>query len=307
MKHIYNTDDFQLKNTAVCLGKFDGIHKGHRLLINKILEYENLTSVVYTFALHPATLFSKKETKLIDTMEEKAEKLEKLGVDVLVSYPFTKETAEMSPEDFIRDILVEKLDVKVIVVGKDYHFGHQRKGNISLLKKYAKIYGYQVVSLDKIEVDHKVVSSTRIRAELKNGNMEKVTELLEVPFSVKGEVLHGQQLGRTIGMPTINQSVPGGKLLPPNGVYVSKVFLEDGIHGGITNVGTKPTVSGTNEVWVETFIFDFSGDLYGKVLKTELLHFVRGEKKFSGVDALKEQMHKDRVLGEEYYAKMCHL
>lgn len=307
MEHIYNEKNFHLKNTAVCLGKFDGIHKGHRLLIDTIKSYEELTSVVFTFALHPVTLFSKKETKLIDTLEEKEEKLSKLGVDILISYPFTKETAAMEAEDFIKDVIVEKLDAKVIVVGKDYRFGYQRKGNVSLLKKYAKVYGYKVVSLEKVSADHHVVSSSRIRTEIKNGNMEQVQELLSVPYSLKGEVLHGKQLGRTIGMPTINQKVTDSKILPPNGVYVSRVYLEDGIHGGITNVGVKPTVSGEKVVGIETYIFDFSGDLYGKVIRTELLHFVRGERKFDSIAALTTQMHKDKSFGEKYLKELMRI
>lgn len=302
MEHIYNTEDFQLKNTAVCLGKFDGIHKGHRLLIDTIKSYKerNLQTVVFTFALHPSNLFSDTETELIDTLPEKIEKLEALGVDTLVSFPFTKKTAAMEPEDFIKKILVEKTDAKIIVVGKDFHFGNKRKGNVALLKKLAPEYGYEVVDLEKIATDNEIVSSTRIRKEIKKGNMEKVTELLETPYAITSEVLHGQQLGRTIGMPTINQAVAPHKIIPPKGVYVSRVYLEDGIHGGITNVGTKPTVSGIKQLGVETYIFDFSGDLYGKVLKTELLYFVRGEQRFSGIDALKEQMYKDKLYGEQY-------
>lgn len=302
MKHIFNTEEFKFNNSAVCLGKFDGIHKGHRLLIEKIQTYkeQGLQSVVFTFSLHPSTLFSKKDAKLIDTIDEKVEKLEHLDVDVLVSYPFTKHTAAMEPEQFIEKVLVEKIGAKVIVVGKDFHFGHQRKGNVTLLQKYAEKYGYEVVSLEKIEADNQVVSSTRIRKEIKKGNMEKVTELLTMPYSIVGEVIHGKQLGRTIGMPTINQSVGEEKILPPLGVYVSKVYLQDGVHGGITNIGVKPTVSGEKKVGVETHIFDFSGDLYGKVLKTEILSFVRGEQKFHSIDALKEQMHKDMAFGKAY-------
>lgn len=302
MEHIYNTEQFRLENTAVCLGKFDGIHIGHRLLIRHVMECkkQGLKAAVFTFALHPSTLFSKTEAKLIDTTNEKAEKLSELGIDVLVSYPFTKETAGMSAEQFIEKVLVEKMGAKVIVVGKDFHFGHQRKGNVEMLQQYALKYGYRVLALDKIQEEEQVVSSTRVREEIIAGNMEKVTKLLEKPYAITGEVLHGKKLGRTIGMPTINQEVSDNKILPPKGVYVSKVYLEDGVHGGITNVGTKPTVSGENKVWIETHIFGFDGDLYGKVLKTELLYHVRGERKFESFDALTEQMHRDKEFGKKY-------
>ena len=293
MEHIFNTEEFQLKNTVVCLGKFDGIHRGHRLLIDTVLAYSNLTSVVFTFALHPSTLFSKQEAQLIDTTEEKVEKISGLGVDVLVSYPFTEKTAAMDAEEFVKTILVEKLDAKVIVVGKDFHFGHQRKGNVQVLKKYAAQYGYEVIALEKLESDHHVVSSTRIRGEIKKGNMEKVEELMGAPYGVTGIVLHGQQLGRTIGMPTINQAVPDNKIIPPKGVYVSCVYLDGKKYGGITNIGTKPTVSGKKELGVETYILDFSGDLYGQNVRVEFLSFVRPEKKFPSFELLKEQMKKD--------------
>ena len=302
MRHIFDTKEFQLHNTVVCLGKFDGIHKGHRLLIETIKSYKSqgLETVVFNFALHPYTLFSKGDAKLIDTMEEKVEKLESLGVDTLVSFPFTQETANIEAVDFIKEILVKKIDAKVIVVGKDCHFGRKRQGDVQLLREYAEKYNYKVVALEKLLVDDQLVSSTRVRKKIQKGYMETVTKLLGVPYAVKGEVLHGKQLGRTIGMPTINQAVSENKILPPKGVYVSRVYLENGIYGGITNLGTKPTVSGENQIGVETHIFDFDGDLYGKIVKTELLYYVRGEQKFNTLEELKTQMHKDMEFGKKY-------
>ena len=302
MRHIFDTKEFQLHKTVVCLGKFDGIHKGHRLLIETIKSYKSqgLETVVFNFALHPYTLFSKGDAKLIDTMEEKVEKLESLGVDTLVSFPFTQETANNEAVDFIKEILVKKIDAKVIVVGKDCHFGRKRQGDVQLLREYAEKYNYKVVALEKLLVDDQVVSSTRVRKKIQKGYMETVTKLLGVPYAVKGEVLHGKQLGRTIGMPTINQAVSENKILPPKGVYVSRVYLENGMYGGITNLGTKPTVSGENQIGVETHIFDFDGDLYGKIVKTELLYYVRGEQKFNTLEELKTQMHKDMKFGKKY-------
>ena len=295
MEHILNTEEFHLENAAVCLGKFDGIHKGHRVLISYInkCKERGLQSVVFNFALHPYTLFSKGEAKLIDTMQEKVKKLEELGVDILVSYPFTKETASMEPEEFIKKVLVDKVGAKLIVVGKDFRFGYQRKGNITMLKKYEKEYGYQLVALEKLLDDKQVVSSTRIRHEIKAGNMEKVAKLLEKPYTIIGEVIHGKQLGRTIGMPTINQAVPDEKIIPPKGVYVSKVIFQGKEYQGVTNVGNKPTVSGDKKVGVETHIIGYEGDLYGEVVTVELYHFLRPERKFSGVDELKKQMYQD--------------
>lgn len=306
MKQILNTEEFSLKASAVCLGKFDGIHKGHRLLIEEIQKYkkQKLQAVVFTFALHPYTLFSRGEAKLIDTTEEKIEKLERLGVDVLVSYPFTRETAAMKPEIFIKEVLVKKLGAKVIVVGKDFHFGYQRKGNVTLLRKFAAEYGYKVISLEKILDDRYVISSTRIRHEIKSGNMEKVTRLLGEPYSIIGEVVHGKQLGRTIGMPTINQEVPEAKIIPPKGVYVSKVYLPEGEYRGITNIGNKPTVSGEQQLGVETHILGYEGDLYGKIVKVSLYEFVRSEQKFSSLEELKAQMHRDMEYAKSSLQKL---
>lgn len=301
MRYIENTTEFKLQQTVVCLGKFDGIHKGHQLLIEHMLSYkkQGYLTTLFTFALHPSNLFSDKEVHLIDTKEEKHRKLEELGVDIVVEYPFTEETATMSPENFIKEILIKKLDAKVVIVGKDFRFGHQRKGNVSLLRKYAQEYGYEVIVFDKLKIDHKVVSSTRIREEIAKGKIQLVNRLLGQPYFILGKVMHGQKLGRTIGIPTINQIAVQGKLLPPNGVYISKVHLDDNLYTGVTNIGCKPTV-GTHLKGVETHILDFEGDLYGQIVKVDLYHYIRGEKKFSGIEQLKQQMQKDIEAARKY-------
>lgn len=305
MLYISENMEFQLKNTAVSLGKFDGIHRGHRLLIDRILKEKvnGYTSVVFTFSLHPMSLFSDKELELIDTEEEKVEKLKRLGVDVLISYPFTKETANTEPEDFIRKILVNQLDAKVIVVGSDYCFGKQRKGDVDLLRKLSKECGYELIVYDKLQVDNHIVSSTLIRNEIVAGHMEFVNELLGEPFEIKGEVVHGKQVGRTIGVPTVNQLVPEGKLMPPNGVYVSNIIVDGSSYQGVTSIGFKPTVTEENIKGVETFIFDFEGDLYGKVIEVELLHYARPEYRFHSIEELKLAIHKDIEDAKEYFAK----
>lgn len=302
MEIIENTAEFRLQNTAVCLGKFDGIHIGHQLLLNRIVEEKSKgrTSVVFTFALHPTNLFSDKKIDLIDTQEEKRKKLKEAGIDVLISYPFTKETASMEPEQFIKKVLVEQLDAKVIVVGKDFRFGYKRKGNVELLKEMAGKYTYEVVDYDKLALEGEIVSSTRIRNCIKKGDLELTERLLGRPYIVTGEVIHGQQLGRMIGIPTINQSVIPEKILPPNGVYVSTVWIEHKIYGAITNIGCKPTVGEEFQKGVETNILDFSGDLYGRNITVQLHKFVRGERKFESVDVLVQQMHKDIAYAKEY-------
>ena len=302
METIENTMEFKLHNTAVCLGKFDGIHIGHQLLLNRIVKEKSKgrASVVFTFALHPANLFSDKKIDLIDTQEEKKKKLQESGVDILISYPFTKETASMEPERFIEEVLVGQLDVKVIVIGRDFHFGYKRKGNVELLKKMAQKYSYEVIDYDKITYKGEIVSSTRIRSSIEKGDLELAASLLGRPYEITEEVLHGQQLGRTIGVPTINQTVVPEKILPANGVYVSTVRIGQKTYGAITNIGCKPTVGELFQKGVETNIFDYSGDLYGRIITVQLHAFVRGERKFESVNTLVCQMHKDIAYAKEY-------
>ncbi|BBF42886.1 riboflavin kinase [Lachnospiraceae bacterium KM106-2] len=305
MKYIADTTEFHFSNSIVTLGKFDGLHKGHQLLINHITKNTNeyLHSVMFTFSLHPSNLFSNSEIKLVYTKEEKIKRLEQLGIDVLIAYPFTKETACQEAEDFIKEILVGKLDAKVIVVGSDYRFGHNRRGNVAMLEKFASVYGYEVFCYDKVLYDGEEISSTRVRKEVKEGNMELVTELLGRPYSFFGKVVHGRQIGRTLGMPTTNL-VPGpNKLIPPRGVYASYVLVDGVRYESVTNIGLKPTVGGENKEGVESFIFDFCGDLYGKEIEVMLLKHQRSEKKFESLEALKEQIQSDINETKEYFNK----
>lgn len=303
MKYISETTDFQLNNSVVTLGKFDGLHIGHQLLVNHItrLKREGYQSVMFTFSLHPMNLFSEKELKLIYTSDEKCKRLEELGVDVLVVYPFSLQTASLEAKDFIQQVLVNQLDAKVIVVGSDYRFGHNRVGDVKMLQDYADEYGYEVVVYDKVLYDNEEVSSTRVRNEIANGNMELVANLLGKPYSILGTVEHGRKIGRTIGMPTANLIPSSSKLLPPNGVYASKTRILDQVYKGVTNVGYKPTVGGESILGVETYLFDYSGDIYGKEIEVELYHYQRAEQKFLSIDVLKEQMKKDIVNAREYF------
>ncbi len=302
MNYITGTTQFKLENTAVCLGKFDGLHKGHMELIHQILKYKDkgYNSVMFTFDYHPSNLFSDKETQLIYTEEEKRKKLEELGVDTLIAYPFTKQTASTSPDEFIKDILVNKLGAKVVIVGSDFCFGRNREGNTKLLQQASSEYGFKLIICSKIQLNNKEISSTLIRNELLNGNMELASEMLDKPFSISGEVLHGKKIGRTLGMPTTNLVPDSIKLLPPNGVYISKTIIDGEYFEGITNIGYKPTV-GDNKRGVETFIFDFNDDLYGKEIEVLLYHFVRAEQKFDSLEELKKQMLMDIDYGKEYF------
>lgn len=305
MKSIWNTTEFHLHNTAVSLGKFDGFHLGHRLLIEYVtsLKKRGLTAVTFSFSVHPGLFMKQDGSGLIDTDEEKIAKAEKLGSDYLISYPFNDHVMNMEPEEFVKTVLVDKLDAKVIVVGKDYRFGKMRAGNVDVLEQLGEKYGFEVVSFDKVILDGEEVSSTRIRKALSVGQMEQAMEMLGEPYSITGEVVHGNQIGRTLGMPTANIRPGKQKLLPPNGVYATKVYVDDKSYEGITNIGYKPTVGGEKEKGVETFIFDFVGDIYGKIIKVDFYCYERGEMKFSSLDELKGQMERDCEFGKEYFKK----
>lgn len=302
MKYISDTTDFKLNNSVVSLGKFDGLHKGHQLLINKIIDYkkEGYTSVVFSFLYHPYNLFNAKEINLIYTEEEKRIKLAESGLDVLVSYPFTEETAAIEPEEFIKKILIDTLDAKIVVVGSDFRFGYKRKGDVNLLDSLSLKYGYKLVVFEKLKMNHDTVGSSLIRSEIEKGNLDYVTKLLGKPYSIIGEVLHGRKIGRTLGMPTTNLIPPNNKLLPPNGVYASKTIIDQVEYNSVTNIGCNPTVGSGNQKTIETYIFDFEGDLYGKIIEVALYSFQRGEAKFKSLQELKDQMMEDVNQAKNY-------
>ncbi len=305
MEYITGRTDFKLHNSVVSLGKFDGIHRGHQLLLNRILEQKKLgyQAVMFTFMFHPDNLFSDKEIDTIYTEEEKRYFLEQSGLDVLVSYPFTEETAAMEPEDFIKDVLIEKLDARMIVVGSDFCFGHNRRGNVAMLKEMSHNYGYEIIAFDKIKSDGQVISSSYIRNEIMEGHMERANSMLGRPFTIIGEVQHGRKIGRTLGLPTVNLIPPPHKLLPPNGVYASVTGINGKKYPGITNIGFNPTVGITSERRVETYIFDFDADLYGTYIEVSLFSMERREVKFNSLEELKAQMQKDIAFGREYFLR----
>ncbi len=305
MEYITGRTDFKLHNSVVSLGKFDGIHRGHQLLLNRILEQKKLgyQAVMFTFMFHPDNLFSDKEIDMIYTEDEKRYFLEQSGLDVLVSYPFTKETASMEPEDFIKVVLIEKLDARIIVVGSDFCFGHNRKGDVAMLKEMSHIYGYELIVFDKMKLAGQVISSSYIRNEIVKGHMEKANFMLGKPFTIIGKVQHGRKIGRTLGFPTVNLVPPVHKLLPPNGVYTSVTTINGIKCPGVTNIGFNPTVGTTAERRVETHIFDFDVDLYGIVIELSLYCMERREVKFNSLEELKTQMQKDIAFGREYFSK----
>lgn len=304
MKIIKNTTEFYIEeSTVVAIGKFDGFHCGHQKLLCKMQEQKEkgLATVVFTFVPSPAAFFSKETLRDLTTTEEKRSIFEKAGIDYLIEYPFYQETADMEPETYIKEVLVERIHAKCIVAGEDVSFGRRGAGNYQLLEEKATVYGYDVIIIEKVQYEGREVSSTFVREEVAKGNMELVHRLLGIPYHVGGEIVHGRKLGRTLGMPTVNQIPPEAKLLPPKGVYYSYVMYGDRKLPSITNIGVKPTVTDTVVMGVETYIYDFDEDVYGKELDVYLLYYKRPEMRFDSVDALMKQMSEDIAEGRKYH------
>lgn len=299
MEIITGTKDFCLEvSAAVAIGKFDGVHIGHRRLLEEILEQKKngLKACVFTFDPPPAVFLGVSAGKELSTKEEKRAIFEKMGVDILVEYPMDGETAKMPPEVFVEEVLTGQLGAVFVAAGKDVSFGYKGAGNALLLQSLAQELGYQVKLIDKISVDGREVSSTYVRRMLEEGRVEQAEKLLGEPYAVKGRVLHGRKLGRTLGFPTANLMPEENKLLPAAGVYYSLVLAEGKEYKGISNVGYKPTVSeDRTRQSVETYIYDFEEEIYGKEIKVLFCRFCRKEQKFASLEELKKQIEQDRT------------
>ena len=303
MQYIHNTFDFKIEeDTVITLGKFDGLHRGHELLMENLLNWREkyrYKAVVFTFDIPPRQQVNGVDTRVLTTNEEKRAIFERSGVDYLIECPFTPEVMCMEPKAFI-EWMVNALHARCFVIGNDFRFGHNRAGDYEVLRQYAVEFGYEVVVLDKIQEDGRDISSTYIREEIGQGHIEKANNLLGYEFFAKSMIIHGKQLGRKIGIPTINMEFPPEKLLPPNGVYVTRVLMDGVWHKGVTNVGCKPTVSDSRLIGVETHILDFSGNVYGKEAEVCFLHYIRPEQKFASIEDLQAQMERDVMTSRQF-------
>lgn len=296
----------QLRNEtmtcAVSIGKFDGIHAGHQLLLEEVLKRKSqgMLATVFTFFPSPEELFCGQHLPAIDTVVEKRQRFEDMGIDLLIEYPLTFQTAKIQPVDFMEQILWEDLHAGYIVSGADLSFADKGAGNSQMLRKFANEKGFEYEVVDKVVVDATVVSSSVIRKAIEEGNIAFANRMLRRNYQVSGVVEKGRQLGRTIDVPTINITADPQKILPKKGVYVSRTYVNDTWIYGISNVGSKPTVKDNDVVNVETHLFDIDEDLYGKCVVTEFISFVRGEKKFASVEELANQMKRDVLYGKDY-------
>lgn len=289
------------KDVYVALGSFDGLHKGHLTLINKVVELSKKNdglSMVYTFKNHPLEIIDEsKAPKVIMDNDEKLNILEKEGINISCLVKFDKKFMLIEPEEFIREI-IEKFNVKAIVVGFNYKFGFKNKGDVNLLRDLSEKLNFDLYVMSALEDEGVVISSTFIRGLIKDGEINRATELLTRPYSIKGEVIHGKQLGRTIGFPTANLNITANTVLPAMGVYYTNVELDGEIYRGITSVGNNPTVNGKT-ITVETNILDFSGDIYGKEIRVYFIERMRGNVKFNSLDELKNQLKSDKNFAEQ--------
>lgn len=304
MQIIQETTEFMLpRRSVVAIGKFDGFHLGHQKLFTRVMEQKKngLLAVVFTFDPSPAAFFSQKMMKELMPKEEKRAAFERMGIDVLIEFPLNKETAATQAEDFVEEYLAHKLKAAVITAGTDLSFGNKGAGNAALLEKLSPVYDYHMEIIDKVQIAGEEVSSTLIREAVKRGDIIRANTFLGEPYPINGIVSHGRHLGSQMGMPTVNLLPPEEKLLPPNGVYYSYVWLEGKRYPAISNIGCKPTVSNEKVMGVETYLYDFSEDVYGKEITVELLDFKRAEKKFDRIEELKEQVHRDIDEGAAFH------
>lgn len=304
MEIITDIKNCQLNGeTAVAIGKFDGLHLGHRRLLQEILalKKDGLKACVFTFDPSPAVFFGLADGKELMTKEEKRKALQELGVDVLVEYPMNCENAAVTPQDFVEKLLWEGLHVRFIAAGRDVSFGAKGAGNAKVLEEFAEKLGYGLQLIEKVTLDGEEISSSLVRKQVELGRMEQAHKLLGVPYTISGNVLHGKALGRKLGMPTLNLIPSDMKLLPPNGVYFSQVYLGEKTYPAITNIGSKPTVSDEKVIGVETYLYDFDEEIYGEEIGVALLTYRRPEMRFHNVEELKAQMAADIEAGKDYH------
>lgn len=302
MIHIDNIYIEQHESTAVTIGNFDGIHLGHFSLVEEVKKQatlKGLKSIIFSFYPHPKTIITGKPIKHILLPEEKLFILKEMSVNTFIEYPFNKEFAKYEPEYFIKEILVKKLKCKVLVVGEDYKLGRKQSGNISNIKQIARKFNIEVIVIKHKLYKNKKISSSNIRNLILKGKLSEVNQMLSKAFFIKGRVNKGNQIGRTIGFPTANIFPHASKILPPNGVYITKtnVIETNEQYYSITNIGISPTVNGIHNK-IETFLFNFNGNLYNKDIIVSFYEYIRREKKFNSLEELKEQIKKDIYLAK---------
>ena len=305
MKIYRSIEDYnEVKRSVVTIGTFDGIHLGHQEILSRLIKSsknKDLNSVVLTFFPHPRIILNKyNEVKMIDTLDEKIIHLNEIGIDSLVIHPFDKNFSLLSANQFIKDFLVDKLKIKHIIIGYDHRFGKGREASVTDLKNYADDYDFTVEEIKAQEIEKITVSSTKIRNSINQGDIKTTEKYLGRSFNLTGKIVKGDGLGKKINYPTANIFIEETyKIIPKDGVYLVETIIEDKLFNGMMNIGHRPTI-GTNVKSIEVHLFNFNEDIYGQVISIKMISKIRDEKKFSSIQALKEQLVKD----ENYCLKL---
>ncbi|MBP1223238.1 bifunctional riboflavin kinase/FAD synthetase [Flavobacterium sp. 1355] len=309
MKLFHSINDFRTtKKTILTLGTFDGVHIGHKKILERITqntENGKYESLVLTFFPHPRMVLQEKsEIKLLNTISEKTKLLEQTGIENLVIHPFNESFSRLTAEEFVHTILVDQFHIHKIIIGHDHRFGRNRTANIDDLIAFGKEYGFEVEQISAQEIQDVSVSSTKIRKALDEGNVALANDYLGYSYFLTGEVVKGKQLGRTIGFPTANINIEEEyKKIPKNGVYVVKTIINEKEVFGMMNIGFNPTVNGEKKT-IEVNLFDFDADVYGHKIEVSLLEYLREEQKFGSVELLKEQLNQDKKTALAFIARL---
>ncbi len=297
-----------IKNAVLTIGTFDGVHIGHQKILQKLQEeaYKiDGETVLFTFYPHPRMVLNPTNhgLKLIQTQEEKIEKLKKIGLENLIVQPFTSEFSNLSAKDFVEKFLIEKLNVKKLVIGHDHQFGKNREGTLEFLKEMSVKHNFEVIEIPAQEINEVNISSTKVRKAIESGDIDVANAYLGFPFELNGVVVKGKQLGRTIGFPTANIELKSDiKILPKKGVYAAEIQLSDYTHYiGMMNIGNRPTISNELKETIEVNIFDFNQSIYSNEIKVKLFGRIRDEFKFDSIEKLKEQLIKDEKTCRNYF------
>ena len=295
------------KTPIVTIGTFDGMHVGHQKIIKQLIQIAkdlNGESVLLTFYPHPRSVINTETPiQLLQNQTEKIKKLEEIGLDKLVVIPFTDDFSKLSAIDFVQTILIDKLKCHSLVLGYDHHFGNNREGNLKFLLANAKKFDLNIIEIPAKEIDAIKISSTKIRGSLLQGDVETANLFLGYPYEITGEVVAGEQLGRTIGFPTANIALNDpNKLIPKHGVYAVKTNIHGKDVMGMLNIGVNPTVQNTSSIKLEVHLFDFSADLYHESITLQLINYIRPEHKFDSIDALTKQLKKDEIFVRDYFS-----
>ncbi len=302
MKIHQGLENFKMLNNAVVTtGTFDGVHVGHRIILKKLIELSKKIggeSVLLTFFPHPRMVIQEgTELKLLNTIEEKTKLLEEAGIDHLIIHPFTKKFSRTTSMEFVREILVNQIGTKKLVIGYDHHFGRNREGSFEHLKEFGPLYGFEIEEIPAQDIDEVNVSSTKIRNALKQGDIAMANKYLGKPYQLSGKVIHGEKIGRQLGYPTANIDIENDyKLIPATGIYIVHVYVKGIRHNGLLNIGYRPTIDEANKkLSIEVFLIDFDEEIYDERISIFLLERIREEKKFENKEALINAMDNDLV------------